>query len=202
MRARPASTRLERRVELGQRDFGQEAEAAEVDAENRDARAGLADAVGHRRAACRRRRARRPCRPSSASVDLVGDAAAVGRRHQRRGRRSRRSPRCPASRSHAAMSTRCGVAARRCDLATMPTREIGGGSSVIDGYPTTEDANSNRLNAEIASTLRRQLCDSAALRSLVTRSQVQEKLLVAGGAGDGRRAPSRSARSRRARPPR
>ena len=41
--------RFERLVELGERDLGEESEAAEVDAENRHARAGL-------------RRSGRPCR--------------------------------------------------------------------------------------------------------------------------------------------
>ena len=42
MAARPASARFERRVQLGQRDLGEEPEAAEVDAEDRQVAPGLA----------------------------------------------------------------------------------------------------------------------------------------------------------------
>ena len=118
MCALPASTVSSDGVELGQRHLGQEAEAAEVDAENRDARAGAPRCSRPSRAACRRRRARRPCRPRD-ERELLGDAVAVGGRHERGGRRFEDRLRCraraatPRCRSGAA-SPRAGATWRRC----------------------------------------------------------------------------------------
>jgi hypothetical protein len=50
----------------------------------------------------------------------------------------------PRARSHAPISTRCGVAARRWDLATMPTRERFG-DEVIGRYPSTMNRRVRRV---------------------------------------------------------
>ena len=75
---------------------------------------------------------------------LVGDAAAGGRRHQRGRRRFEDGLDAARVRSQRSMSTRCGVAARRCDFATMPTRRTGGevvrlGHEAVYGSPVTLD---------------------------------------------------------------
>ena len=122
--------RFERRVQLGQRHLGQEAEAAEVDAENRNVDARRADAVGHRQQ-------RAVAAEHDDHVDvgdqrrLVGDAAGRRRRHQRGGGGLEDRLRCRARRATRSISARCGVAARRCDLATMPTRVTFGTALIV-----------------------------------------------------------------------
>ena len=78
--------RLERRVDLLERHFGQESEAAEVDADDRDVDAGRPDRVSHRQQ-------RAVAAENDDRVDalhergLVDDAPGRRRGHERSGRR-------------------------------------------------------------------------------------------------------------------
>ena len=199
--------RLERRVQLGQRHLGQEAEAAEVDAEDRNARAGLAACSRPCRAACRRRRGRRPCRPSStsASFSATRRSAADGISAAVADSKTASTPARaqPGARSRPDAASRpAGATWRRC------RRARSAGTWLIDRYPTTEDttrkATIEHETAKHAVVIQcsAMLCGLRVDRDRHLESQVQEELPVAGRAGDGRRRHARSARSRRPRPPR
>ena len=82
----PSHRGFERRIELGQRHFGEKAEAAEVHAENRNRRPRLANPIGHRQ----ERAVAAKDEDQIDSVDegaLVGHAAIRCRRHQSGSRR-------------------------------------------------------------------------------------------------------------------
>ena len=82
----PAERRVERAIKLGERHFGEEAEAAEIHAEDRNGRPRFADAIGHPEQ-------RAVAAEHEDHVDLVDerallhDAAPRPGNHQGRGRR-------------------------------------------------------------------------------------------------------------------
>src|SRR4029077_13534271 len=80
--------------------------------------------------------------------------------------------RTPRSRSQVPMSIRCGVASRRCDLATIPSR-VTLTAKAIDGIQPQKGVRYKRRDGI------RQFHGSCG-------PQVEKKLLIAGGAGDDR----------------
>ena len=176
----PATTALERGVELGQRRLGEEAEAAEVHGEDRD--------VGRRRARCGRAVASSVPSPPRTTIRSTSDGSASARdgamrtaAFQRRAAPRRGRRRCPARFSQAIRSrTTRGPPSRR-GLTTMPTRRDG---QPVHGVSLSGPGVSPHQN------------------------RMRQELPVAFGAGDGRRRQCRGARDpaapprpRRRRPP-
>src|SRR5438874_11539985 len=90
----------------------------------------------------------------------------------------------PRARSHTAISTRWGTAARRCDLATMPAREMALMRAVIQPQKTSEDQMQPRNHEDTKSIYfgfvfsRLRLESGAHLTtSALLDSQVQKKFL-------------------------
>ena len=160
---RPVEHALEGRVQLGQRDLGEEAEAAEVDAQDGH-RAVERD--GWPRAACRRRRGRRgrpTCRRSRGGVRRrAGGGEAV---------------------DHAAPCARRGTPAPRARCSQRDQLAHGGAGLAEVG--AHEDA--DRAHAAHRPLARRPPA-RAPLMPSPPRAQVQEELAVPFRAGDGRRA--------------